>query len=427
MTTRLSPRVIGLAGAIFGGLPFVLLGAFALCLSAQTPGSDTLRLSEAIQMALQANPMLRATRASAVAAAQRIGPAGALPDPEIQLERMRPTYGFNLMAIDQVMLMQMIPFPGKQGSAHSAAKHTAAATSADADEQARMLTAQVRMHYFDIAYADRALEVMRRTRGLLRDFLEVSTTMYAVGSAVQQDVLRAQIEVGRMAEEITRMTQERLAMVTRLNALLGRGTAIPITALELPEPTGELPETDSLIARALQARPALRAGAERVAAAEASLSGARREFLPDFKFGLGYQWWPTLPPLVNFMVGFNLPVFAPWKQLAMRRQMAAMRDMSQAELLNQRNETVARIIETRARAEQDRNLARLYRTAIVPQARTAVQAALASYRVGRLSFMELIDNQMTVNRYETETYRLFADYHQAVSDLEAWVGGPVEE
>ncbi len=427
MTTRLSPRAIGLAGAIFGGLPFVLLGAFALCLSAQTPGSDTLRLSEAVQMALQANPMLRATRASAVAAAQRVGPAGALPDPEIQFERMRPTYGFNLMAIDQVMLMQMIPFPGKQGSARSAAKHTAAATSADADEQARMLAAQVRMHYFDIAYADRALEVMRRTRGLLRDFLEVSTTMYAVGSAVQQDVLRAQIEVGRMAEEITRMTQERLAMVTRLNALLGRGTAIPIPALELPEPTGELPEADSLIARALQARPALRAGAERVAAAEASLSGARREFLPDVKLGLGYQWWPTLPPLVNFMVGVNLPVFAPWKQLAMRRQMAAMRDMSQAELLNLRNETVARIIETRARAEQDRNLARLYRTAIVPQARTAVQAALASYRVGRLSFMELIDNQMTVNRYDTETYRLFADYHQAVSDLEAWVGGPVEE
>src|SRR2546430_4217857 len=77
-----------------------------------------------------------------------------------------------------------------------------------------------------------------------------------------------------------------------------------------------------------------------------------------------------------------------------------------AELLSLRHETVARIIETRARAEEDRNLARLYRTSIVPQAQAAVQTSLASYRVGRLSFMQLIDNQMTVNQYQTETYRL---------------------
>ena len=104
-----------------------------------------------------------------------------------------------------------------------------------------------------------------------------------------------------------------------------------------------------------------------------------------------------------------------------------MRTMSQAELTNLRNETTARIIEMRARAARDQNLAHLYRTSIVPQARAAVQAALASYRVGRVSFMQLVDNQMTVNGYEAETYRLIADYHQAVGELEALVGQPLEE
>jgi hypothetical protein len=106
--------------------------------------------------------------------------------------------------------------------------------------------------------------------------------------------------------------------------------------------------------------------------------------------------------------------------------MAAMRDMSQAELLNLRNETTARVIAARARAVQDLNLTRLYRTSILPQTRAAVQAALTSYRVGRVSFMQLVDNQMTVNRYETETYRLMADYQQALGELEALAGGPVE-
>jgi len=126
------------------------------------------------------------------------------------------------------------------------------------------------------------------------------------------------------------------------------------------------------------------------------------------------------------MVGVSLPIFAGSKQLATRREMAALRDMSQAELLSLRNETAARVIETRARAARDSKLARLYKSGIVPQARAAVQAALASYRVGRVTFMQLADNQMTVNRYATETYRLIADYHQAVGELEALVGEPLE-
>jgi len=331
------------------------------------------------------------------------------------------------MTMNQVQLMQMLPWPGKLGGAKRAARHSAAAAAADADEQDRMVAAQVRMAYYQTAFADRAVEVMERTRGLLRNYLDVTTTMYAVGSAVQQDVLRAQVEVARMSEEITRMSQDRLAMAARLNALLGRSATSPVSALELPETVdGELPVVDSLLAWAVLQRPALIAGAERVAAAEASLSAARRELFPDFTLGVAYQQRPEFPTMVSLMVGINLPIFASARQLPMRREMAAMRDMASAELANLQNETVARIIETRARAAQDQHLIRLYRSSVVPQARAAVQASLSSYRVGRVTFMTLVDNQMTVNRYETETYRLLADYHQAVGELEALVGREVQ-
>jgi outer membrane protein TolC len=414
------------------------LGSAALALvmsvrgaAAQATLAETLTVAAATRIALEANPMLRAARSSAEARAQRIRPAGALPDPQLQfglMNRMASQFGSTAdpMTMNQLQLMQMVPWPGKLGGDRLAARHDATAASADADEQARMLGAQVRMAYYDMAYADRALEVMQGTQQLLRQFLDVSTTMYAVGSAVQQDVLRAQVEVARMTEEITRMGQERLAGAARLNALLGREAARPIGPLELPEPAGDLPEADSLIARAIEGRPALRAGMERVAAAEASLSAARRELYPDFQFGVAYQQRPQFPTMVSLMVGVNLPIFAGSKQLATRRQMAAMRDMSQAELLNLKNETAAGILETRARAVQDRNLIHLYRTSILPQARAAVQSSLSGYRVGRVPFMQLIDNQMIVNRYETETYRLLADYQQAVGELAALVGREVQ-
>jgi len=410
----------------------VLLMIGAIGAPAQdVPSGDTLTLAVAVRMARAANPMLRAARAAATAAEERIGPAGVLPDPQLQLglmNRMASDFGNTMdpMTMNQVQVMQMLPWPGKLGGAKRAARHTSAATRADAAEQERMLGAQVRMAYYQTAYADRALEVMGRTRELLRTFLDVSTTMYAVGSAVQQDVLRAQVEVARMGEEITRMGQERVAMTARLNALLGRSPLSPIPGLALPETdTGELPAVDSLVAWALAQRPALVAGAERVAAADASLSAVRRELYPDFTVGIQYQQRPQFPTMVSLMVGITVPLFAGTRQLPMRREMAAMRDMASAELLNQQNETVAQVIETRARAVQDQNLIRLYRASIVPQARAAVQASLSSYRVGRATFMTLVDNQMTVNRYETETYRLLADYRQAVGELEALVGREV--
>ena len=393
---------------------------------------DTLYLTEALRLALAGNPMLRAARFSATAAAERIGPAGALPDPQLQLglmNRMASELGSTAdpMTMNQLQLMQMLPWPGKLGNARRAARHGAAAAVADADEQARMLASDVRMAYYDAAYADRALEVMERTRGLLRDFLSVATTMYSVGTGIQQDVLRAQVEVARMGEEITRMGQMRIAAAARLNALLGREATNPIGVVELPDlPAGDLPPPDTLIAWAIGSRPALRAGAERVAATEASLVAARRELLPDFQLGVQLQRRPAFPDMVSLMVGINLPIFAPAKQLPMRREMAAMRDMSRAELLNLRNETSARIIEPRARVAQDRTLAQLYRTSILPQARSAVQAALASYRVGRVPFMTLVDNQMTVNRYETEAVQFLADYHQAAGELQALVGREVQ-
>jgi len=408
-----------------------LLAGGAAGAAAQAVSADTLRLADALTRARALNPMLLAAQHAASAADARIPQAGALPDPQLQfglMNRMVSDFRSTMdpMTMNQLQLMQMLPWPGKLGGARSAARHTAAAAQADAEDQARMLDAQVRMAYSDAAYMDRAVEVMGRTQELLRGFLEVSTTMYAVGSGAQQDVLRAQVEIGRMTEEIARMSQDRIAAAARLNALLGQEATSPIGPLQLSDPGSvELPPVDSLVAWAIEERPALRAGTERVAAAQTTLSAARRELYPDFQVGVSYQSRAAFPDMVSLMVGVNLPIFAGSKQLAMRREASAMRDMAAAELRSLRNETVARIVETRARAEQDRHLARLYRGSILPQARGAVQAALASYRVGRVSFMQLVDNQMTVNRYETEGIRVAADYNQAVGELEALVGRPL--
>ncbi len=391
-------------------------------LPAQT---DTLRLADAVALARSDNPSLAAARLSADAAGERVGPAGAWTDPMLSFGLMnRPLGDFGTgepMTMNTVELTQRIPWPGQLGFRRQQARHLAEAMARDADEMERQLEARVKQAYYRLAYMDRALDVMRDTRELLRSFLDVSATMYAVGRGLQQDVLQAQIAVAQMTEDITVVEQDRVAMGARLNALLGLPATVPVAALELPPPGPFVPAVDSLMTLAVQSRPALHAARARVAAAAAGYRQARREFYPEFMLGLSYGQRPQFDDMASIMVGVSLPVFAGARQLPMRREMAAMRAQEEAMERDLYNETFAELTELRAEAERARNLAELYSNAIVPQARAAVESALSAYRVGRVDYMTLIENEMTVNRYRVESIRLTAEYHGAIAALEALV------
>ncbi len=388
---------------------------------------DTLRLSAALEQALSANPMLQAVRYRADAALERVPQVGALPDPVLAFGlRNWVIDGFSpsaAMSTNSIQLTQRFPWPGKLGYSQERAEHLADAELLDAEETEVALLARVKSVYYGLAYVDRSIGIMEETRELLRDFLQVAATMYAVGSGLQQDVLQAEVAVAQMTEDITVMQQRRIAMASRLNALLGRAATVPVAALELHSTGGELPPADSMMALAVQNRPALRAAAERVLAAEAGYRAARRKLYPDIALTLGYGQRPDYEDLVTVMVGFSIPLWAGSRQLPLRREMEAVRLLEQARATDLYNETFARLAELRAEAERARSLSELYATSVLPQAQAAVESALSAYRVGGVDYMTLVANQMTVNRYEIQTVLLIADYHRASAGIEALIGG----
>ncbi len=412
-----------------GGIFAVALMATSVPAAAQQAPPDTLYLADAMALARSDNPALQSARLMADAAAARVGPAGAWSDPMLSFGLMnRPLDGFGTgepMTMNSVELAQRIPWPGKLGYAKQRAEFLASADALDAAETERQLVARLTSVYYQLAFMDRALVVMRETRDLLRDFLDVSSTRYAVGEGLQQDVLQAQVSVARMTEDITVMEQNRVAMAARLNALLGRDATFAVDALVLPEPAGVLPPVDSLMHRAAAERPALAAARERVMAAEAGYRSARRQLYPDFMVTLGYGQRPQYTDMATIMVGVSVPIFAGGSQLPLRREMAAEQAAREAQQQDLYNETFARLTEFRADAERAARLATLYRDAILPQARAAVESAFSAYRVGTVDYMTLVENEMTVNRYEIESLRLAADYRRNLAELEALVGGPI--
>jgi outer membrane protein TolC len=395
------------------------------------PTAEPFSLDEAVSLAREANPALRAARLRADVAAERVPQAGALPNPMLGfrlMNRQIADFGSTAepMLQNRIEFSQRLPWPGKLGYSEERWELLASAGALDAEETELALIARVKAVYYRLAFMDRALIIMENTRGLLREFLDVSSTLYAVGEGLQQDVLQAQVAVASMTEDITVVEQDRLATAARLNALLGRAATVGIDELGLPPPGEELPSVEALMVLADAQRPGLQAARERARAAEAGYRAARRAIYPDFTVGMAYSQRPQFNDWLSFMVGISLPLWAGKSHLPLRREMAAMQAEEEARAIDIYNETFARIAERRAEAERARKLVELYSSSVLPQARAAVESALSAYRVGKVDFMTLVQNELTVNRFEIESVRLAAEYQRAVGELQALVASDLE-
>lgn len=411
-------------------LPIASRQASAQATTAVAADSAALSLGDLYRLLDRANPRVEAARAAARAAEARVPGARRPPDPELQLgfmnrelpslEPMEP------LGMTQIQVMQMLPLGGKLELAGRVAEAQAGAARERATDTRWDVRARVAIAFYDLYEADRSLAIDSATLGLVRDIVTTTRAMYAVGDGRQADVLRAQVEVARMTEELVRMQAMRVAMSSRLTGLLDVSTDTALPTPVLPRLPEGLPPLDSLQRLAEQQRPMIRAGLQELRAAEAATRLARREIWPDLQVGVQYGWREAEVGMTermgSLMLGATVPIFARSRQLRMRDEAAAMQAMASADVAAMRAETRARVAELYADIARARNLGALYRTTILPQARAAVTSSLASYRVGDLPLMQLLDNQMTVNRYQQELVTLDAERGKALAELEMLLG-----
>jgi outer membrane protein TolC len=404
---------------------------------AQEPNHPTsqngLRLGDLYAQVKQTNPRAAAARALTVAAQARVPGATRPPDPQLQLGFMNYTVPglapMPTLGMTQLQLMQMLPLGGKLGLAGRRAGAQASATGARADDVVWDVRTQTAMAFYDLYATDRGLDVARQTLRLLQDIGKTAEAMYRVGEGRQADVLRANVEVAKMVQDTVRMQAMRETMVARLNALLDRDAALSLGTPMLPAFPDSLPARASLETIAATERPMIRAGLDEVSAADASARLARKEIIPDLVVGVQYgqrggtgEMSTGTERMGSLMLGASVPIFARDRQLKMRQEAAAMKQMAQADLAAMRAETRGKIGEAYAALTRSRSLAQLYRTTVLPQAEATVASALSAYRVGSVDFMTLLDDRMTVNTYRQDLATLEADQGKAWAELEMLTG-----
>lgn len=390
-------------------------------------------LDRLVAEALQGNREIQAARGELDAAQARVLPAGALDDPMLEAGVLNlPVDSFSFrrdgMTMKMIGLAQKFPFPGKRGLREEVATRNAESVGHAYQETVNRVVRDVKLAYFDLALVAESARLAQTNRRILEQFLQLSETRYAVGQASQADVLKAQTQLSRMDDELLRLAREREAVEADLARALGRPPAPLALQPGLPPLRDAELSPPALEADAIEQRPQLLALQRIVERSDKALQLARKDYYPDFdvRFSFGQREnalnGTPREDMVSLTVAINLPVWRASKLDPRAAEAAAMREQAQQMYQAQRDELHARLRQQRAAAEQSLRSARLSETGILPQARLAVEAALAAYKVNRVEFLSLLDSQMTVFNFELSRAASVVNYHKALAEIDFLTG-----
>lgn len=394
---------------------------------ASQPVSEALALDDLVRLALENNPGVQSALRRVNALRRRRPQATSLPDPVVSVGWMGDIKPFGVQRQDSssfrsIGAMQEIPFPGKLKLRGQIADREAEAALWEYEATRRRVVAEVKLAFYEHFFAHKAIEITRKNQDLLEKLARIAETRYRVGKGIQQDVLKAQVELSRLRQKLTLLEQQAQTAEVRINTLLNRNADTPLAPPDSLEPAALTHTLDSLQQLARENDTGLRREEQMIERQQVAVNLARKEYYPDFGVGYMYQNRPLLPEMHGFTVSLNIPIFYKSKQRegvneATEELLSAKRSRE-----NQAITVAFQVKEYYLAARASQELARLYSQAVVPQSSLALESALAAYEVGSVDFLTLMESFSTVLDYEVDYHRELANYQIALARLEPLVG-----
>ncbi|WP_284615102.1 TolC family protein [Aquabacterium humicola] len=419
------------ASGMVQALLCMMLSATPLLSAAQSPplGAD---LPGLLEQARRANPEFGAMRLEADAAAQRIQPAGALPDPvlRVELENVN-NYGNDARASllpskvgeTKYTLMQSLPLWGKRALREQLAGADAEQARTRAAATWNELAMRVKAAYAQLYLAVERERLAKDVLDLMTRLERIAQARYAGGLVPQQDAIRAQVEQTAMRTELIALDNEKRQQRARLNALLAREMSAPLADPQalLPLPPAPALSAEALLQRARRANPALQGEAHRVESAQANRELTWRNRYPDISVGLSPTQMGSRITTWSVMVEMSIPLQQAARR-AQEREAVAMVDAAQARAAAAAHQLAGELAGQLAGLEAARRTEALARTELLPQSELGFRSALAAYENGKADFATLLEAQRQIRRVRQDLLMAQAEARMRLAEIERTVG-----
>jgi cobalt-zinc-cadmium efflux system outer membrane protein len=401
------------------------LGVVALALpaAAQVP-LQRLTVDEAVAAALQHNPSLRAKTLELGSTQANEITAGLRPNP-VASYLAEQLGNRNVDSQQTVTLGQPIETGGKRRRRLESARAATAVTTEEIADARRQVILLVRKAFTDALVARATSELAEDNLKALDEVERLQRFRVERGDLSELELLRLQVQRFAFERDATDARQAGETARIALRSAIG-----PAGVAESVEIVGALDFRDvsldpsTLRRRALEARPDLRA-------AEAAQAKARA----DVELARANAWWDFTPQLEYQRIGndntVGVGISVPLRifdrnqgEIARARsevsRAAALRQAAATQALAEVDTAYAGVLVLRERVISLRDV-------YLPKATQARQTVEFAYRRGGVSLLDFLDAQRTYRETALEHLRALGNLRAAVDQLEAAIGGRLEE
>jgi cobalt-zinc-cadmium efflux system outer membrane protein len=389
-------------------------------------------LEKLIEEAISHNPDLKA-------ADEKVQAFGEKPPQEESLDN--PRVGFGLMNLPlnsfsytqepmtqkQVSVIQKLPFPGKLALKGDIARKDVDIVREEFLERRNNLVMQVKTVYRNLLLIDKTIEITEKNRDLIREFVRTAETRYSVGMGIQQDVLKARVELSKMIDMLISLGQKKTSLLARLNALLyrpsdGKMTDVESGDIDSLKPTEFSYTSDELEEIAVGNRPVLIGARQRIERSQLAVRLAKRNYYPDFDVGMSYGQREGRPDFLSGFVTISIPLWHKNREDRKVAEERAMARQAEEQYDAMKNDVFFKISDSTSEIKKYREQIDLLKTGLIPQSKAALESAIAGYGVNKVDFVTLVNNLLTSYNYEIEYYRALTNYENMLAEIEATVG-----
>lgn len=389
--------------------------------------NGTVTLEDLLRAARENNPELKAAMHAAQAKRARIPAEKTLPDPMVIFQSMGDPIPGKLMKGDPssartIGVEQEIPFPGKLGLKGKIAEVEAQVEELNHTQVHRKLTSDIKQAYYDLFVIRESMDIVRKDKDLLQNFEQIAEKKYQVGEGIQQDVLKAQVEISRLIDRLVVLDQKRVVSEAQINNLLYRPQGTPVgKPAEFPK--AELGHSlDELTKMARNNSTALQTREREINSRQLSVRLAEKQYYPDFSLGFTYFDREDQPEMYGWMLKATVPLYF-WRKQGPELESAKANLMSARMMRENTQSTIeSQVKQFYVEASSSDRLVKLYGNAIVPQSSLALDSAIASYQVGKTDFLTLIDSLTNLLEFQIKYYESLGDFQKALARMEPLVG-----
>jgi outer membrane protein, heavy metal efflux system len=375
---------------------------------------------------MQSNPEIQAARARFEAATKRPSQAGTLPEPTASYTNFGVGHPFSRLngsdfAYQAFGVSQELPFPGKLGLASEQAKREAESEQQNYQSVVLSVTARLKVAWYEWLAVQKQIELTRKDRDLLSRFEEIARNRYTVGKGLQQDVLKAQLEVSTVEQQLVMLDEQRQRAEAEIASLL----AVPAVVLRAP---GEIqPSSFSLpleeLLRATNDSPGVLAEQKMLDASAVGVNRSLKDFRPDF--GVDLQWEHTgsnFPDYYMATVHVKIPIYYARKQRYALEESYSRLAEAKHNYRSAQQQAIFQAKDQYLAIQSSERILQLYKTTLLPQAQLTVDSATSAYEVGSVDFLSLLTNLTNLITLERQYYDDVARHEEAIVRLEPIVG-----